>query len=157
MKSVLSIFLIVLGVSGVVMLISAVLGVSSSGSPLYGAGGAIAGGVLTFLAFVGFQFLRFTSTEHRAAVAANRDEVALMTTEQIESFVQDELCRRLGIKISHNSKNLVSELRVPLGEIHRALDSLQIDYKLPISSDDADSASSVVELASLVSERRALT
>jgi hypothetical protein len=157
MKPIVSIVLIVVGVLGVVMAISAVLGMGSSSSPLYSAGGVIGGGLLVFLALMGFQFLRVFSPEHRAAVAASRDEVRSMTAEQIESFVQDELCRRLGIKTAHSSKDLVKELRVPLGELHRALDSLQIDYKLPISSDDADSASSVVELASLVSERRAST
>lgn len=53
------------------------------------------------------------------------------------------------------SKDLVRELQIPRGELNAALDNLQIDYKLPISSDDADSAASVLEFARLVSERRA--
>jgi hypothetical protein len=157
MKSFVSIVLIVVGVFGVVMVISAVLGMGSAGSPLYSAGGVIGGGLLAFLAFLGLQLLRVFSPEHRAALAARHHEVGSMTAEQIQSFVRDELCRRLGIKTAHDSKDLVRELRVPLGELHRALDSLQYDYKLPISSDDAESASSVLEFASLVSERRAST
>lgn len=156
MKTVFSFFLAVIGIVSILIVVSSLVGMGSAASPLVGAGGVIGGAFVALGAFVILHFLRVSSPEHRAAVSLTRDEVSSMAPEDLQTFVREEICRRIGIEPDQESKNMVGDLNVPRGALNTVLDDLQIDYKLPISSNDADVASSVKEIAQLVAQRRSL-
>jgi hypothetical protein len=156
MKTVFSFILAAIGVVAILVVVSSLVGMGSAASPLVGAGGAIGGTLVALGAFVVLYFLRVSSPEHRAAVSFTRHEVASMEPEDLQTFVCEEIRRRIGIDPDQESKNMVGDLNVPRGALNTVLDDLQIDYNLPISSDDADVACSVKEVAQLVAQRRSL-
>ncbi len=75
-----------------------------------------------------------------------------MTPEERANLVGEQLCHHFGITAAQKSRTF-SDLRIPSGNVQRALDDLAIDYAMPISSDDARLVSSVSEVMSLVASR----
>ena len=156
MKLITNIILGGVALFGIAMVISSMAGMEGQTSYLFGTGGAAGGVFLIIVALLVFFLLRTSSPEYRAEVAEHREKVSSMTPDQLRDFIRAEMCQRMGIQPHHDAKDMSGELRIPHGEINTALDNLQIDYHLPISSDDIGQVKSILDVAELVIQRRGL-
>lgn len=136
------------------MTVSALISVGSPSSPLFAAGAALGRLILIVTGVVGFVLLKHRSPKVREQVAARHRMAEFMDGDALERLIEDELCQRLDISRDQVTLDLTDELRIPIGEIHVALDDLQNDYNLAISSDDSSSIQTVRDVSRLVISRR---
>lgn len=118
--------------------------------------GGIAGGLLfSVLSVIGFIYFLRNSPERRQLVIARKQELTEIEPEIREHFFAEELCTLFEIDQNQRIDHLVNDIRIAPIEISNALRDLQIDYDLPIGSDDTPSVKSVDDIIVLIQKRLA--